>query len=691
MNKPNTPPILLTLLGILAIASPPSLAETAAGDDEELSSLLLLLDEETTIATKSRLNADYVPGMVNVLQGDELEARGLRTVWDALALVPGIDTSYDATGVRQIISRGVGRIYGSGNIKLLLNNISMNSSGYAQANMLLNMPVEQVERIEVIRGPGSAVYGEFAYVGVINVITRNQGRRINASLGANQLRGGTATLASANGEGSVGYHLNIGAWSRGISGTNSGLDMFHGEGLAADSNAPGDVADAMAFQSLLLGVDYRGLELKLSQLQDLVGDHFGVNYLLPPGDEGGSRNRQRDWQLSYQANPNDDWELNLTLGGSRTARLRDGLFLGYADELDPLLYGHDMHYGDIHYRESRGHLGLDAHWRGLSDHKLLLALEHSRTRIDEASWRFYTDTYEVTTYAFGGVSYPLGDSFLEVGAERRTDSITVQDEYQLSERVTLTAGLRHDRYSDLDDATTPRLAAVYRHDHYNIFKFQYAQAFRPTTFYEAGYGGSTPERIDNLEFGYIRRGHDQRLAATLFYARMRDLIDFWDQSGYSNVDLASVRGLELEARWQLGARLQVDGNLTLLKSEEATSAAPIYGSADTMGNLAIDYRLGTKTQLHLGWRHVGARNRQPFDSRDKLAGYDTINLGLNLTRLFDTNLNARLGVSNLLDSERREPAPATYSTQPPYNLLPAYPDDYPGIGRQWRVQLSYAY
>ena len=60
--------------------------------DEGLGALLAQLADETEIATKTKMNADFVPGTVSVLRGEDLEALGFETVWDALALVPGIQS-----------------------------------------------------------------------------------------------------------------------------------------------------------------------------------------------------------------------------------------------------------------------------------------------------------------------------------------------------------------------------------------------------------------------------------------------------------------------------------------------------------------------------------------------------------------------------------------------------------------------
>ena len=82
-------------------------AQAQDSEDEELEALLALLDEETEIATQTRLNADYVPGVVTVLRGEDVAALGARHVLDALALVPGIEALRDDIGNATLRVRGI--------------------------------------------------------------------------------------------------------------------------------------------------------------------------------------------------------------------------------------------------------------------------------------------------------------------------------------------------------------------------------------------------------------------------------------------------------------------------------------------------------------------------------------------------------------------------------------------------------
>src|SRR5262249_54824524 len=81
------------------------------GDDEELARLQSMLGEQTAIATKTKLNRDYVPGMVTVLDGREMEDLGMRTVWEALSLVPGVQAVRGAFSDPSVLVRSVNFIF----------------------------------------------------------------------------------------------------------------------------------------------------------------------------------------------------------------------------------------------------------------------------------------------------------------------------------------------------------------------------------------------------------------------------------------------------------------------------------------------------------------------------------------------------------------------------------------------------
>ena len=126
-----------------------------------------ILDEETTVATKTKLNSDYVPGMPFPLN--------------------------------------------SGNIKILTNSVAVSRETSALNTSVLLMPVEKVERIEVVRGPGSSVYGNFAFMGLVNIITKKGDRGVFASAANGDHYASGAQFSGGNKD--FHFDINVAGWT----------------------------------------------------------------------------------------------------------------------------------------------------------------------------------------------------------------------------------------------------------------------------------------------------------------------------------------------------------------------------------------------------------------------------------------------------------------------------------------------
>lgn len=188
------------------------------------------------------------------------------------------------TGERQILSRGVGFGYGSGNIKLLLDGVSMNSSLLATANPVLNIPIEQIERIEVIRGPGSSVHGEEAFAGVVNVITRRNDRTLQAQANERAAAGGGGIWRWSDPHRELSASINL----TGLAGTGGVLvteDALFPIGEPELSNAPGSSNEASRYLGGFADLRWRDTFIALKVLDDDYGDHFGINHFLPPSND----------------------------------------------------------------------------------------------------------------------------------------------------------------------------------------------------------------------------------------------------------------------------------------------------------------------------------------------------------------------------------------------------------------------
>ena len=163
-----------TLILSIILLSLPHLASAQDSEIEELLSLDLE-DLIVSVASKRDEKIAEAPGVINVLTAKEIELSGARTVFQALERLPGVFNIISSTTPERTLSiRGNGSDLGDTHVLILLNGrpIREGYSGALNSQFWRNMPLNAVERIEVIRGPGSALYGSNAFAGVVNVVTK---------------------------------------------------------------------------------------------------------------------------------------------------------------------------------------------------------------------------------------------------------------------------------------------------------------------------------------------------------------------------------------------------------------------------------------------------------------------------------------------------------------------------------------
>ena len=651
----------------------------SANTSDEMEQLLSLLHEQTLLATQTRLNTDYVPGILTVLHGDQLERRGISSVWEALALVPGIENGLDDGGRMQLVVRGLGRTFASGNVKILLNGIAMNDAQLGYASPTMEMPVTQIERIEVIRGPGSAVHGEYAYSGVVNIISRKNEQRINLR-SASGRQFGIGLIGNKQSEsGQLAMDINLSIQGERGLGVNSGEDILYREGYGERSNAPGSTNEARESHHLLLGMRYRDTQLQIYSTKQANGDHFGINFQLSPtSDHLAYRRQTHGLKLQHEQILSEKLESHLHLGWMSQQLRSDSLYAGYYFEegygIDDLL-GPD--WVDSDYEEQRSYLGADLIWRGWARQQWLLGWQYNHITIKNSHLRVSDEA--------GSPWYDAEHPLYPSGTRRQIQSLTLQNEIRLNDPLTLTLGLRHDHYTDMGSSTTPRIAAVWRLSPQHILKAQYAAAFRPPSFMEMAGAFEdqelSPGTSHNYEIGYIYKGLESEWHLTLFRTEMRNItLAGYDEEqvyGYRNTN-ANQQGIELEWKQELSPSVLLDSNISWLHSRDQITQHPLAGSNRLLGNIGLEYRPHTDWQLNVDYRYTGSVWRDVNDSRPPLAGYSLLHASLSRQRWFETDTTLRLGVRNLLDRKTYQPAPND-----------TYSHDLPRPGRTWWLSVQH--
>ncbi|MEJ2442990.1 MAG: TonB-dependent receptor plug domain-containing protein, partial [Exilibacterium sp.] len=149
----------------------------AQSSDDEDALLELYGDEEMiSIATGQKQSIAKAPAVASVITADDILRSGATDIDDVLEMVPGLHVSRDHINYNPIYTfRG---IYTSFNpqVLMLINGVPLTNLFHGDRNLMWGgMPVNGISRIEVIRGPGSAIYGADAFAGVINIITKTSG------------------------------------------------------------------------------------------------------------------------------------------------------------------------------------------------------------------------------------------------------------------------------------------------------------------------------------------------------------------------------------------------------------------------------------------------------------------------------------------------------------------------------------
>lgn len=571
----------------------------AAQSDEEqlLADLLDVMSEETELATKTRLNTDFVPGLVSVLERERLLGLGMRTVWDALVLVPGVEPALDDRGTPTVTVRGLPFPFNSGNIKILLNGVPTGREAAGVNSSVLFLPLSQVERIEFIRGPGSVVYGDFAFQGLLNVITMQGSSGGGVTVADDSMRQAQARLADA------------------------------GEGWRYAVDASAQRADRAPLPIGRTGDDHRHSVLAFVQRGDFSLQTHSVRRDL---DEAGG--------------PDADYHEN-----SFASELRYGREIDSGLEFQARLHllDTDIDKRIVQFRAREYELGVDWIWQASDAHQWLMGVESQLSDIDEGVIDLRGSPLFPPI-----LREPLRDQ------QRRQHALFAQDQWRVAESLTLTYGLRYDDIDDIGSRITPRVSAVWQFADQHLLKLQYAEGFRGPTFFEL-HGSTSTDRLRHevnrtSELTYVFKNPQRTARATLFRSRYDDMFFItFPELGFDNVADAESRGVEIEWSQQIGDALRLDAQYSRTHSEDTRNplrqSQDITSTPDHLGHLALLYRHGDDDLFGLRWIAVG--------DRPSTSGYDQLGLSYTRSRFLSPSIELRVGIDNVGNARAPYPLP----------------------------------
>ena len=505
-----------------------------------LDELLQLPVEVVSSASKFAQEVTSAPASITVLTGDELRRLGHRSLEDVLDSVRGFytvdDGNYSYVGVRGFARPGD---YNT-RVLLLVDGHRINDPIYDQARIGndLIVDMESVERVEVIRGPGSSLYGTGAFFAVVNVITRKA-----AAAPGLQLSLGAGNLGLWRTRGSVGHRFRNGA-DLYVSGSVEGAD---GE---AHKYFPEFDAPETNF-GMATGLD--------GEQHERVYGSLTMGALTVRG--GFVRRSKRVPTASYGTVFGDDrFVTHDTQGMAELAY--DGAFGRGWNGQAKVSFDHYVYAGDYPY--DYGDPGVQVMFD--SARAQWVTTDLTLTRRLGARHLFTTGAEWRQSLRERQFSVELGVLTNDDVSHTGTWGVYAQDEFSLTRQLTLTGGARLDHLPRFGAEIAPRAGLIYRPLRVTAFKMLHGRAFRAPNAYEQFYYSVQPtvamlepENVATSEGiweQYI--GRRFRSSVSVFHSRISGLISQQslpesggDELYFANLSEASSRGLagELEGRW----------------------------------------------------------------------------------------------------------------------------------------------
>lgn len=556
-----------------------------------------LFDVEVTVATRNALTLKDAPSTVTVFTRNQIDSLGVEDVYSLLNFVPGFQvTRGDWVGaVPKEHSRGV--YLDNGYVLFMINGERLNEMSFGKASVytpFINLDV--VERVEIIRGPGSAIYGSNAFMGVVNVITRKKESWVSLGIGENSAQ---QLSAGWNWQGSNSRLQFIGDWREGdgnpylYQGVNTSDPFEH------------------VFAQLTYAIDTFEVSTRWtrSELDEFI-NLGGVN----------SHNFHQSENISLSA------KYSQALSDTTEVKLK-----GFFIEHEIRSAGNVLSADSVNFISQDFLTG--PFW--ITDELEVEAIVSNRLADDHTidvgmSYRNAEQTQAgtVTNYLNPATSdialediYYLGRpiSFGNQGVNARspllstqkTSSVFAQYAFKVNERLSGYLGARYDDVDVIASNFSPRFALNYQVDATNNIKFQYGQAFRTPVTNELfsedlvtiGNPNLKPEEIATTELVWLNQTENNRFELIYFHNELDGFVnklplsDSLTQFTFQNDIDKHISGAEFAGVTKLTENSQLQLGFTQIFDEPINPSYRRFGYLSLDGNLH-NFSLG----ISANWR-----------------------------------------------------------------------------------------
>ena len=600
--------ILILMVILLLLTAIDSLAE-----DKKISYDEYDLDEVTVTATKTEVYRHETGSSITVITADKIQKLGKMTVLDVLQDVPGISIMQYGTfgGSASIYLRGTK----SGHTLVMLDGIELNDPMVSDRSFdIAHLLADNIERIEIVRGAQSTLYGSDAMGGVINIITKKGEEEFEgeASFEGGSFKTFKETFNLRGSRDKLNYSLMI-----------TRLDT---DGVS--KAAGGTEADGYENTTLSTRLGYTLFE---NGNLDLVFRRTESEFEY---DDGGNQDdpNKVGWRDSLMGKIAFDqfvsplWDHKISFSYSETER-------EYKDDPDPVDTGDDSH-----------------NWFNGDNKKF--EWQHNFYPVDWSDITAGFEYEEESGYADGRASW---DRF--EGKAMDSKGYYLQNQFSLLDTLFITPGLRVDDNECFGSETTYKISLSYLIPKAGTrLKANWGTGFKAPSLYQLyspDYGdlGLNPDEGETYDIGFEQDLFYDKLSfgLTYFCNQFENMVD-WDSNTwkYQNVDNAEMKGLEFDGSFKATETLTLGANYTYTKTRDNDTSKELARRPKSQATFNIDWGFHPKGSLNISTSYIGERwddssNTREMEAYTKVDLYSSYDLMENLQIFFR--------IENLFDEE----------------------------------------
>ncbi|MCI5125260.1 MAG: TonB-dependent receptor [Candidatus Electrothrix sp. AR5] len=667
-------------------------------------------------ATGSLKPVHLAPSVASVITAEDIEKIGATTLDEALETVPGLHVTPSFANLQSIYSiRG---IHASMNPHVLL---MMNGTPFTyiyNGSRLdgFRLPISMISRIEVVRGPGSALYGADAFAGTINIITKDRFEVEGIHAGMRLASFDGLDVWAQHGGQYMGWNVGIGLeYWRGGSDKERVIDTDFqtklDQAFGTDASlAPGPLHTDFESYNLHANFSRKQWTVRLWGwfLKDYEGGIGFVEALVPETkinsdqilseviwhDDELTEHLDLTVQLSYQYRKDDALYQVLPPGSSVPVSTEGNIFSSPTAGVTTFT---DGAFGQPILTEQQGSFDVIAKYEGWNQHNWRIAIGGKVQNENTEEYKNFgpgvIDGHRLSDKTDGTLTDVTGTEGIFMSDQNRTVLHTsLQDEWTFAKNWELTAGVRYDHYNDFGETVNPRLALVWETRYDLTTKLMYGHAFRPPSFTESylknnpvalGNPNLEPETIDTYEFAIdYKPTHTLKTIVSVFAYDIDGLIEYVADPFPATTRTAQNylnqkgHGLEVELKWEITPLLTVSSNFALQRAENKNTDAVVADAPGIQFYLSGTWNFMPDWYLNAQYFWTGDRQRAKGDHREDIKDNSFANMNLRRKNIMQ-HVDLAFSVRNIFNENIREPTSSSI------------PNDLPMESRSMYAELIY--